>query len=132
MKNYLKNLVDINDNRESKLFDVSIQILIILSIIAFSIETIPNLEPNIIFFLDKFEVFSISVFTIEYLIRIYTADKKLSYIFSFFGIIDLLTVLPFYLAFFIDLRSLKVFRLFRLFRCKHQVNTIYQSKQYLA
>jgi voltage-gated potassium channel len=66
--------------------------------------------------LNKFETFSISIFTIEYLIRIYTADKKLSYIFSFFGIIDLLTILPFYLTFFIDLRSLKAFRLFRLFR----------------
>jgi len=116
MKNYLRNLVEINDNLESKIFDISIQILIILSIITFSIETIPNLEPSTISLLNNFETFSIAIFTIEYLIRIYTANKKLSYIFSFFGIIDLLTILPFYLAFFIDLRSIKVFRLFRLFR----------------
>lgn len=116
MKSYLKNLVEINNNLESKIFDISIQILIILSIIAFSIETIPNLEANTISLLNKFEIFSISIFTIEYLIRIYTADKKLSYVFSFFGIIDLLTILPFFLSFFIDLRSLKAFRLFRLFR----------------
>ncbi len=116
IKSYLKNLVDINDNRDSKIFDICIQILIILSIIAFSIETIPDLEPNIIIFLNQFEIFSIVIFSIEYLIRIYTADKKLTYVFSFYGIIDLLAILPFYLAFFVDLRSVKAFRLFRLFR----------------
>lgn len=116
MKNYLKNLVEVNDNLESKIFDIFIQILIILSIIAFSIETMPNLESTTVSFLKQFEIFSISIFTIEYLIRIYTAEKKLSYIFSFFGIIDLLSILPFYLTFFIDLRSLKAFKLFRIFR----------------
>ena len=87
-----------------------------MSIIAFSIETIPNLHPSTIALLQKFELFSVVIFTIEYIIRIYTADKKLSYVFSFYGIIDLLAILPFYLAFLVDLRSIKAFRLFRLFR----------------
>ncbi len=116
MKSYLKNLVEINDNIESKIFDISIQILIIFSITAFSIETIPDLEQSTISLLNKFEIFSITIFTIEYFIRIYTADKRLSYIFSFYGIIDLLAILPFYLELFIDLRSVKALRLFRLFR----------------
>ena len=63
----------------------------------------------------SFEIFTIIIFTFEYLIRIYTSNKKLSYIFSFYGIIDLLAILPFYLGFFIDLRSVKAFKLFRLF-----------------
>ena len=116
MKQYLKNLVEINDNRESKIFDITIQVLVVLSIIAFSIETIPNLDTDTINLLYKFEIFSITIFTIEYLVRIYTADKKLSYIFSFYGIVDLLAIAPFYLSFFVDLRSIKAFRLFRLFR----------------
>jgi voltage-gated potassium channel len=116
IKNYLKNIVESNNSIESKIFDISIQILVILSIVSFSIETIPNLEPNTIKLLNNFEVFSVVIFSIEYVIRIYATDKKLSYIFSFYGIIDLLAILPFYLAFFIDLRSIKAFRLFRLFR----------------
>lgn len=44
------------------------------------------------------------------------AKRKASYALSFFGIIDLLTILPFYLSFGIDLRSLRVLRLLRLFR----------------
>lgn len=116
IKQYLKNLVEINDNKESKIFDISIQVLIILSIVAFSIETMPSLEKETIMLLNNFELFSIIIFTLEYLIRIYTADKKLSYLFSFYGVIDLLAILPYYLAFFVDLRSVKAFRLFRLFR----------------
>ncbi len=116
MKLYFKNLVELNDTLQSKIFNSTIQILIILSIIAFSIETIPDLNIATINVLNNFEIFSIAIFTIEYLIRVYTSDKKLSYIFSFYGIIDLLAILPFYLSFFIDLRAVKAFRLFRLLR----------------
>jgi len=116
MKLYLKNLVEVNDNIESKIFDISIQILIILSIITFSIETIPNLSQNTIDILNTFEKFTIIIFTFEYIVRIYTADKKLKYIFSFYRIIDFLAIIPFYLTYFLDLRTIKAFRLFRLFR----------------
>ncbi len=116
MKFYLKNLVEVNDNIGSKIFDISIQVLIILSIITFSIETIPDLSEKTIDILNIFEKFTVIIFTFEYIVRIYTADKKLKYIFSFYGIIDFLAILPFYLTYFIDLRTIKVFRLFRLFR----------------
>jgi voltage-gated potassium channel len=116
LKTYLKNLVEINDNISSKIFDITIQIVIILSILAFSIETIPDLQQSTRDDLNIFEIFSVAIFTIEYIIRIYTAEKRWAYIFSFYGMIDLLSILPFYLAFFIDLRSLKAFKLFRLFR----------------
>ena len=116
MKSYLKNLIEANDNKESKIFNIFIQILIIFSIVAFSIETIPNLEKDTVLYLRNFEIFSIIIFTLEYIIRVYTVNKKLSYIFSFYGIIDLLSILPFYLELFVDLRSIKIFRLFRLFR----------------
>jgi voltage-gated potassium channel len=56
------------------------------------------------------------VFTLEYLLRIYVADSKPRFIFSFFGIIDLLAIIPFYLSFGIDLRSLRALRFLRLFR----------------
>ena len=57
-----------------------------------------------------------AIFTVEYLSRVFVADKKLRFIFSFYGLVDLLSILPFYVARGIDLRSLRVFRLFRVFR----------------
>jgi len=136
-KAYLKNIVEINKNRQSKFFDIFIQVLILLSIITFSIETIPNLDTSIQKMLKQFEIFSIVIFTLEYFIRIYVADKKLKYIFSFYGMIDLIAILPFYLTFFVDFRSVKAFRLFRLFRLFKLVKYIktldkFQKAMYLA
>lgn len=62
------------------------------------------------------EILCVIVFSIEYVLRIYVSDKPLKYIFSFFGIIDLLAILPLYLNVALDLRSLRAFRIFRIFR----------------
>ncbi|WP_223032936.1 MULTISPECIES: ion transporter [Hanstruepera] len=116
MRQYIKRIVEFNDNRASKIFAIFIQCLILLSIVTFSVETIPNLKPETKTILYSIEVFCVVVFTIEYLLRIYVADSKPRFIFSFFGIIDLLAILPFYLSFGIDLRSLRALRFLRLFR----------------
>ncbi|MDO6471329.1 ion transporter [Maribacter sp. 1_MG-2023] len=116
MKQYLKNIVEINDNGKSRIFAYFIQILIFISIVAFSFETVPDLEPNTRKILRVIEIFCVVVFTIEYLLRIYVADTKHKFIFSFFGIIDFLAILPFYLALGVDLRSLRALRFLRLFR----------------
>ena len=116
MRNYIKQIVEINDNRLSRFFAFFIQALILLSIVTFSVETIPSLKPQTKTILQSIELFCVIVFTIEYVLRIYVADNKPKFIFSFFGIIDLLAILPFYLAFGIDLRSLRALRFLRLFR----------------
>lgn len=116
MKQYIKSIVEINDNNKSKYFAFFIQALILLSIVTFSIETMPNLKPQTKLILQNIEIFSVVVFTIEYLLRIYVADSKPRFVFSFFGIIDLLAILPFYLSFGVDLRSLRALRFLRLFR----------------
>jgi voltage-gated potassium channel len=116
MKAYLKNLVEPNNTKRSKVFAFFIQFLIILSVITFSIETLPDLKPQTRVILNSIETFCVIIFTFEYLARIYVADSKPKFIFSFFGIIDLLAILPFYLSFGIDLRSLRLLRMFRLFR----------------
>lgn len=116
MRQYLKNIVELNDNRLSRIFAYFIQILILVSIVAFSIETVPDLEPSSRRILRIIEIFCVIVFTLEYLLRIYVADKKVKFIFSFFGLIDFLAILPFYLSFGFDLRSLRALRFFRLFR----------------
>ena len=116
MKDYIKSIVEINDNRMSRVFAFFIQALILISIITFSIETIPNLKPQTRTILESIELVCVIVFTIEYLLRIFVADRKPKFIFSFFGIIDLLAILPFYLSFGVDLRSLRALRFLRLFR----------------
>lgn len=116
MKQYIKEIVEINDTKLSKYFAFFIQALILLSIITFSIETIPNLKPQTKVVLQSIEWFSVIVFTLEYFSRIYVADSKPKFIFSFFGIIDALAILPFYLSFGVDLRSLRALRFLRLFR----------------
>jgi voltage-gated potassium channel len=93
-----------------------IQALIVLSLIAFAIETLPNLSQRSIKWLRIFEIVTVAIFTIEYLLRIVLSKKKLSYALSFFGIVDLIAILPFYLSTGLDLRSLRAVRLLRLFR----------------
>jgi voltage-gated potassium channel len=116
MKDTIKNIVEYNDNKLSKSFAFFIQFLIVLSVITFSAETLPNLKPQTKAILNSIEVFCVVVFTAEYLARIYVADNKPKFVFSFFGLIDLFAILPFYLSFGLDLRSLRVLRMFRLFR----------------
>ncbi|MEM6852964.1 MAG: ion transporter [Planctomycetota bacterium] len=99
-----------------KVFDVFIQMLIVISIIKFSIDTLPNLSTSTKEVLSIAEIVVVIVFTVEYLLRLWVSRPTWKYAFSFFGIIDLLAIAPFYLALAIDLRSLRAFRLFRLFR----------------
>ena len=116
MKLFIKNIIDSQDTKLGKFFDVFIQILIILSLVSFSLETIPELDPEIIRFSNLFEIISIIIFTFEYLLRIYVSDRKFSYVFSFYGFIDFVAIAPFYLSGAIDLRSLRVVRLLRIFK----------------
>ena len=112
----LKTLVEGLHTKTGRTFDIFIQILILFSLLSFSIETLPHLNESVQFGLHLFEILSVIIFTIEYLLRILATDKKLKFIFSFYGIIDLLAILPFYLLHFADLRSIRIFRFFRLFR----------------
>jgi voltage-gated potassium channel len=97
-------------------FEYIFQILIILSLVSFAIETLPDLSPRSRSALHLFEVFSVTVFTLEYLLRAFFAKPWRAYMFSFFGVVDLVAVLPFYLTTGLDLRSLRAFRLLRLVR----------------
>jgi|TARA_B110000914_G_C15494436_1_gene462443 voltage-gated potassium channel len=111
----IRAIVEDTTTKSGKIFDYVIQFLILLSLIAFSIETLPNNSPELIKFLYDFELFCIIVFTIEYFLRIFVSGKPLSYVFSFYGVIDFLAIIPYYLS-SIDLRFLRAFRIFRIFR----------------
>jgi voltage-gated potassium channel len=116
MRTWLWNILEDNTTRKGRIFDYVIQGLIMLSLIGFAVETLPNLSQQTRNFLSVFELFCVVVFTAEYILRIYVAKKPLKYIFSFYGLVDLLAILPFYLTATMDLRALRSFRVLRLFR----------------
>ena len=110
----LKQIIEQSNTVSGKVFDLTVQFLIILSLISFSIETLPNLSVEHVRILKWIEIFIVATFSIEYILRLIVADNKLKFIFSFYGLIDLFAILPFYIASGIDLRSIRVFRLLRL------------------
>ncbi|MBL4586852.1 MAG: ion transporter [Flavobacteriales bacterium] len=112
----LRNIIEQSETKSGRWLDLFIQLLILLSLVSFSLETLPDLTEKQQLLLDKFELFCIVIFCAEYSLRIIVARKKLKFVFSFFGIIDLLAILPFFLTMGVDLRSLRIFRLLRLFR----------------
>ncbi len=101
---------------DGKTFNLVIQALILVSLISFCVETLPELSDRTRYWLHVVEVVTVSIFTIEYGLRILVADNRLRFITSFYGLIDLIAILPFYVAIGIDLRTVRVLRIFRVFR----------------
>lgn len=112
------------DTPAGKIFDVSLLVAILLSVLVVmleSVKTFPAWVHNLFVALEW--VFTI-FFTIEYLLRLYTVRNRVKYAASFFGIIDLVSILPTYLSFMLGgaqslmviriLRLLRVFRIFKL------------------
>jgi len=112
----LRSLVDDTQSKAGRRFFLLIQFLIGVSLISFSIETLPDLSPTARFWLYVVEVVTVSLFTIEYGLRILVAENRWQYIFSFYGLIDLLAIVPFYISTGVDLRAVRAFRLVRVFR----------------
>lgn len=112
----IKQIVEQDDTVGGRIFNVLIYSLILLSIITFSIETLPDLDGKIRDVFALLQKITVAVFTLEYALRLYVADNKVRYIFSFYGIIDLAAILPFYILSGLDLRSLRAFRMLRLFQ----------------
>lgn len=112
----LKAIIEDNDTKAGRAFDLVIQLLIVISIITFSIETLPDLSSGTISLLSTIETVIVTIFTLEYLVRVYVANRKRDYVFSFYGIVDLIAIAPFYLSIGLDLRTLRILRILRLFR----------------
>ena len=111
----IAEVVQRSDTPAGRVFDLCVLALIIYSIVTLSIETMPNLSEPSKKFLRTSEIVVTLLFTVEYGLRIATSSQRLKYIFSFYGIIDLIAIAPFYLALGVDLRGIRAFRLFRVF-----------------
>lgn len=116
LRQQLKEWVERTDTPAGRAFDLVIQGLIVLSLATFSLETVPGITPETREVLRVTEIVVVLVFTLEYLLRILVADDRRGFIFSFYGLVDLAAILPFYLTTGLDLRSVRAIRLLRLFR----------------
>ena len=121
-KRFLYRIIYRSDTKLGKLFDIILLSLILASTLIIMLESIPKLDKKFhIYFIISEWVISL-FFTGEYLSRIAVIKNKKHYIFSFFGIIDFLSLLPFYLSlffpitkYFLIFRMLRMLRVFRVF-----------------
>lgn len=137
----------------SRFFDTFIITLIGLNVLAVMLETVEPVDVRFGRMLWIFELFSIGVFTVEYVLRLYTAPEKegyeapvlgrLAYLLTPLLLVDLLAILPFYLPFVVgDYRFLRILRLVRLVRLikaaryvrtiRRMMNVFYRKKEELA
>ena len=114
----------------SRAIDLFLIALITLNVIAIMLESVPSLLQDYRDWFDRFEIFSVAVFTLEYAARVWSAVElddvdssrplraRLKFMLTPLVLIDLVSILPFYLSFFIalDLRFLRVLRLLRIFK----------------
>lgn len=108
------------DTPSGKLFDVTLLIIILISVALVMLESVPTILEKHGGILHFLEWVITAIFTLEYVLRILIVKKPLTYIFSFYGIIDLLSVIPTYLSLIIvgsqSLMIIRILRLFRIFR----------------
>lgn len=108
------------DTPAGKFFDVSLLIVILISVALVMLESVESIRSNNQHLLKILEWAITVIFTIEYILRVVIVKKSLRYIFSFYGIIDLLSVIPTYLGLFIvgshSLVVIRILRLLRVFR----------------
>lgn len=104
-----------------KIFDIVLLFIILLSVLLVLLESVQNLDDQYHDILVLAEWVITIFFTIEYILRIVSTRKPLKYMFSFYGVIDFISILPMYLSFFIPstkilsvVRALRLLRLFRI------------------
>ena len=132
----LLEILEKSDGQDKASFycDMLLSILIVLNLVAISLESVENIGLRYSSFFFVFEMVSVSIFGTEYVLRIWASaassstkwekpfSKRLAYIFSFTGLVDLLAILPSLLSIFVgsvDLRWLRVLRMVRLLKISH-------------
>ncbi len=126
LKEKIHEIIFEADTPPGKAFDIALLVAIVASVLAVILESVSEYQAKIGGVLYVLEwVFTI-FFTIEYLLRLYCVYRPLKYATSFFGIIDLLAILPTYLSLFflgaqtlLVIRILRLMRIFRIFKLGH-------------
>lgn len=115
--------------RLGRIFDIALLWAILISILIIILESVPSINKEYGDYLKAAEWVITILFTLEYIIRIWVVKKKSGYIFSFFGIVDFLSIASFYLSLifpgsrpFIMLRAIRLLRIFRIFQLTHYLS----------
>jgi voltage-gated potassium channel len=116
------------DTKAGRAFNIILLLSILASVAIIVLESVDTISSSYGRLLRILEWFFTIVFTLEYFARLWTVNSKKKYVFSFFGIIDLLSILPNYLALFFSgaqslmvIRSLRLLRIFRIFKLSRYV-----------
>lgn len=133
-RNKVYEIVFESDTRAGRLFDLILLWLIVLSILSVFMESVASFREKYLFEIHLVEWIFTILFTTEYFLRIYSSHKPLKYIFSFYGLVDLISFIPNYLTFFFAglqylmviraLRLLRIFRILKLSRFLDQGNIL--------
>ena len=125
------------DTPAGQRFDILLIYMILLSVLGVIFDSVSSIHDQFGVLIFRLEWVFTGLFSIEYLLRIYSSPKRMSYIFSFYGLVDLLSIVPTYLALFIPgasywlilrlLRVLRVFRVLKLVRYLSEANILLRS-----
>ena len=122
-RNTIHEIIFEADTPEGKLFDLALLVSILLSIGAVLLESVSSIEMRYGKSLRAAEWFFTILFTIEYVLRIISVNRPVKYIFSFFGIVDFLSIVPTYLSlifvgtqYFLVIRAIRLLRVFRVLK----------------
>ncbi len=123
LRERLSRVIFETDTPAGKAFDVILIISIVLSVLSVICDSVTALHADYGRFLYGIEWFFTLLFTVEYGLRLYSARKRRHYARSFFGLVDLLSIVPTYLSLFIPgsqslltIRTLRLLRIFRVFK----------------
>ncbi len=133
----LQKIIFEADTPAGKAFDVVLIVVIILSVIAVMLDSVASTKESYGAFLYGARWFFTILFALEYGLRLYSSDHPLKYVTSFYGVIDLLAILPTPLSLLIPgsesllvirvLRILRIFRIFKLARFITEMNVLFQA-----
>lgn len=123
LKNNIHEVIFESNTKAGKAFDIGLLIFILLSIILAMVDSVNSLHIKYLKLLHIAEWIITAAFTIEYILRLYSVRNRIKYATSFFGVVDLLSILPTYLSLFIAgthylivIRALRLLRIFRIFK----------------
>lgn len=137
IKHHLYVIIFGTHTRAGRAFDISLIIAIVASLIVLILESIPSVATEWSQQLRYIEYSFTALFTLEYLLRLYCSPNPKSYATSFFGVVDLLAILPTYIAIFFPgasfmgvirlLRVMRIFRILKLIRYLQDSNILLRS-----
>ena len=135
LRNRIHIIIEGTDTRLGKLFDIVLLITILASVAVVMLDSVLYMRLQYGTLFRYAEWFFTVLFTIEYILRWFSAPNRFRYAFSFFGIVDLLSVLPSYLSlvfggvqYLLVIRILRILRVFRVLK----LNTYMQQAGFLA